>query len=322
MTTNQLPTPVVAADFDKAAAEARLSLAFEAHENGQTGRLVAYAVENGEPRQWNPMTDMHLSNLVHAKAGIEAILKYFLEEAYGSPTLIFVAPKDKLAAVNGTGTMAYVSSRHDPAESVDIEVNGAKLALSVNPQDIPTANNGEMAWQRLRLSPGHVLYAESWEKPFTVRDADPWTFWYCTALSALLSGYTVSVGIGPKLIEKKEQALAVANSDNPVVANETRKYAGRQSAAARREVRANTEVIKEVAAFAGGALALEAGAMIVEANNGDTVDLAVWLKSKPIAIVNAAGVALVPFVMNTGDDTERLAIARTIQSRGLKVVVS
>jgi len=283
-----------------------LNVLLETTANGNSHRLVAYHSD----RPYDPMRDLSLSNnLLACKAGLEMVAKYVAGGVFGNANLILVAPVEKLFATFGTGTMAYVSSAYDPArDAVTVELEGVKYTLTVDQRDIP--NEG---WNRLDLLQGK-LYKRSYEDSFTVRSENPWIFWYCLTGSAMLSeDVNVSISIGPKLIERAQQVMAVVNADNPEEMNEQRRFVNRQAARVNREMRDNLETA-EVQVNAG----VPDADYMVPLYTGGEITLKDWPYRTPIMRRSDGGMLMEPIRLpQWGSDSlaTRLAAATAITSQ-------
>lgn len=234
----------------------------------------------------------------------------------GSAKLLIVAPTEKLAFENGTGTFAYVRSDFVPGkDDITVDVDGTPIFLSVDGADVP--NKG---YRRLHLDGGE-LYAKKWEPVFTHSDEDPFVYWYCRCLSAILEGNNVSVSIGPRLLDDANEIVKVANSDDPQAANAARLYNGRYSSRVQRVVNQHVQEYLGAAKETGTPAQIGASDLIVPLQGGGTISLARFSKSQPIRLATEGGMLLRPRYLTSDTDASRLALATTIREQKLSVVI-
>lgn len=280
--------------------------------NGTSHRLVVYNHEG-----WNPTLDLSLTDLVQARAGLNGIAKNIAGGLHGSAKLLIVAPTEKLAFANGTGTFAYVRNDFVPGvDDITVDLGNTRVFLTVDPADIPV----EKGYRRLHLD-GGSLYAKSWEPVFTARDDDPWTYWYCRAMSATLEGHNVSISIGPKMLDDAKAVMAVVQSDDPAVANEARLYAGRVSSRFGSAVKAQASEMAAVANETGVAPVVAASDLDVPLQSGGFISLKRYTPLVPIYLANASGMQLRARFLTADNDIARLAMAQAIRDNGFVVVL-
>jgi hypothetical protein len=281
--------------------------------NGTSHRLV---VRNGH--DWNPATDLSLLDLSQGRAGLNAIGKWVAGGIKGSAKLLIVAPTAKLAFTNGTGTFAYVRSDFVPGvDDLTIDVDGTPMFLTVDGKDVPNTRG----YRRLHLDGGE-LYAKSWEPIFTHSDEDPFVYWYCRCLSAILEGNNVSVSIGPKLLADAEEVIKVVNSDDKAAANDARLYMGRVSSRFSSDVKANAAEIIGNAVESGRGVTIGASDLIVPLAGGGTISLVRFNKTSPIRVMTEGGQILRPRYLSDDTDVARLAFATTMRQQHLSVVLT
>lgn len=285
--------------------------------NGTSHRLVVYNFP-----EWDAMRDLSLTDLTQAKAGLEAIGKWAAGGIGGNSHLIFVAPIEKLAAQNGTGTMAYVSGDYNPAvDGISVDIAGLSVLVTVDARDIPA--KGE--WRRLHLDGGQ-LYAKAWEHPFSVRDEDAWTYWYCRTL-AVLNGKNanISISVGPKMLADAQAVEKVCNSVDPKAANAERQYIGRATSRFNAEVKNSNEVVSNEISV-GVVPVASAEAITVLSVDGTPVNLATYTTTTPIYVgmVSPTGVVTelkTPYLLSANTDSARVALARVLQMANFRVIL-
>jgi hypothetical protein len=286
-----------------------------------------------EGREWDAAKDLSLLDLSQASAGLEAIANYVSGGVSGTKTLLFVAPIEKLGYEFGTGVMAHVSHQHDPNDGVPVNLNGKKLIVHVDERDIPTEG-----WRRLRLDEG-TLYGSPDEPISTVRGQvggwldssatesaskarkNTWTYWYCKALSAIMTGRNVSVSVGPLTLEKAKQVAEVAESNDPAAANDLRKFVNRRTSRDVRQVAEGVEVTRATLEGDGNSLVTSDEDFLVPSTDGQTVSLKTWPKGQALKWQDAQGLIGRPRFMKVGDTVERMQFARMIQQNGYKLVL-
>ena len=276
--------------------------------NGTSHRLVWYAHNaDGSTKAWDPAHDLSLTDLKQSSAGLEAIAKMVAGGLHGSPTLIVTTPTEKLGYENGTGTFGYVF--YDHQDDIEVDVNGIKVLVHVDPADIPSHGVA-----RVHLDAGQ-LYRKDWEPVFTARDADPFMYWYARAGRTILNGHSVSVSVGPKMLDRAKAVEAVLKATDKVAANNERQYAGRRSSALNNEIRNAVEASKEMAAATGTTVIPNTSDMMVPVYMSTEVcDLSAWPKSQMIRICKDNGMSLRPLSLKDGSPEVRMAIAKTMIS--------
>lgn len=279
--------------------------------NGNAHRMVWYAHNaDGTPKAWDPFQDLSLLDLKQSKAGLEAIAKMTTGGLHGVPTLTINTPTEKLAYLHATGTFGYLFPGH--TGDIDVDVNGTKILLRVDPADVP---NYGIA--RVHMN-GSELYRKHWEEVFTARDADPYIYWYATACSVILSHRNVSVSIGPKMMDDALAIVKVLEADDKLAADSERRYGNRRGSALKRDASETKEDILEVAKQTGVApVANPADLMVpVFGHAGEMVDLGTWPKTRTIPVCMANGLAIKPMVLREGDVADRQSIAKAILKNG------
>jgi hypothetical protein len=286
-----------------------------------------------EGREWDSQKDLALLDLSQANPGLNAIARYVAGDIKGIPTLIQVAPEDKLERDFGTGVFAYVSSEHKPEDSVNIDLNGKTLKLFIDEQDIPM-----QGWWRLKLDSGQ-LYHDLNDPTYTVRgERGGWLntaattsesyqkaikrtsmYWRLKTFQAILAGRNVSVSVGPWALDAAKAVAAVAASEDPKAANDLRLYIGRQT---RRDVKQVVEGIEVARATidAGEDLVASDEDFMVPTVNGGAVSLKSWPKGQPIRWQDPQGLVSRPRFLKVGDAVERMQFARMIVQNGYKLV--
>jgi hypothetical protein len=281
--------------------------------NGTSHRLVVY-----NRKDWNPATDLSLLDLSQGRAGLNSIAKWVAGGIKGSAKLLIVAPTAKLAFANGTGTFAYVRNDFVPGvDDLTIDVDGTPMFLTVDGKDVPNTRG----YRRLHLDGGE-LYAKSWEPIFTHSDEDPFVYWYCRCLSAILEGNNVSVSIGPKLLADAEEVIKVVNSDDRAAANDARLYVGRVSSRFSSDVKANATEIIGNAVESGRGVTIGASDLIVPLAGGGTISLVRFNKTTPIRVMTEGGQILRPRFLSDDTDVARLAFATTMRQQHLSVALT
>jgi hypothetical protein len=281
--------------------------------NGTSHRLVVYNHDG-----WNPQTDLSMLDLVQGRASLNAVAKFVAGGVKGSAKLLIVAPTEKLAFSNGTGTFAYVRNDFVPGtDDVTVDVEGTPIFLTVKSMDIPNTKG----YRRLHLDGGE-LYTKKWEPVFTHSDEDPFVYWYARTLSAILEGNNVSISIGPKLLDDAKAVEVVANSDNPAEANAARLFTGRYSSRFSRKVATQTSELVGAAIESGSGVTVGASDLLVPLASGGTISLVRFNKSTPIRLQTEGGMILRPRYLSSDADVSRLAMATTIRSQKLSVVLT
>jgi hypothetical protein len=281
--------------------------------NGTSHRLVVYSRSD-----WNPSTDLSMLDLSQSRAALNGIAKWVAGGIKGSAKLLIVAPTVKLAFSNGTGTFAYVRNDFVPGvDDLTIDVDGTPIFLTVDGKDVPNTRG----YRRLHLDGGE-LYAKAWEPIFTHSDEDPFVYWYCRCLSAILEGNNVSVSIGPKLLSDAEEVMKVVNSPDKAAANDARLYVGRVSSRFSQDVRANTAEIIGNAVESGQGINVGASDLIVPLAGGGTISLVRFNKVTPIRVMTEGGQILRPRFLANDTDVARLAFASTMRQQKLSVVLT
>jgi hypothetical protein len=281
--------------------------------NGTSHRLVVYNHDG-----WNPATDLSLLDLSQGRAGLNSIAKYVAGGVKGSAKLLIVAPTEKLAFENGTGTFAYVRNDFVPGQDdITIDVDGTPIFLTVKPEDIPDIRG----FRRLHLDGGE-LYAKKWEPVFTHSDQDPFMYWYCRCLSAILEGNNVSVSVGPRLLDDAKEVVAVFNSDDPVAANAARLYNGRYSSRVQRDVNQQVQDYVGNAMETGKPAPIGSSDLVVPLQGGGTISLSRFNKSMPIRLATEGGMLLRIRYLTADTDVARLALAMVIRQQHLSVVIN
>jgi hypothetical protein len=280
--------------------------------NGTSNRIVVYNHDG-----WNPQTDLSMLDLSQGRASLNAIGKFVAGGVKGSEKLLIVAPTEKLAFSNGTGTFAYVRNDFVPGkDDVTIDVDGNSIFLTVSGKDIPNTKG----YRRLHLDGGE-LYSKAWEPTFTHSDVDPFVYWYCRTLSAILEGANVSVSIGPKLLDDAKEIVKVANSDDPQAANAARLYNGRYSSRVQRVVNQHIQDYIGNARETGVPAQIGASDLVVPLQGGGTISLARFNKTMPIRLATEGGMLLRPRYLTSDADASRLALATTIREQKLSVAL-
>ena len=304
MTTTQTLTPTTVATPANVILE---------NPNGTSHRLVVY-----NHKDWNPTTDLSMLDLIQGRASINAVGKWVAGGIHGSAKLLIVAPTAKLAFDNGTGTFAYV--RNDfvvGKDDITIDVNGTPVFLTVKSKDIPDCRG----YRRLHLDGGE-LYAKKWEPVFCNDDEDPFVYWYCRTLSAILEGNNVSISVGPKLLADAEEIVKVVNSPDPAAANDARLYTGRVSSRFSQDVKAQASEIIGNAVESGQGIQIGASDLIVPLAGGGTISLVRFNKATPIRVMTEGGQILRPRFLTNDTDVARLAFATTMRKQQLSVVLT
>lgn len=282
--------------------------------NGTSYRLVYYNHDG-----WDKTRDLSLTDLTQASAGLEAIGKMVAGGYTGGPNLFLVAPEEKVLYQFGTGTMAYVSNQYQKGrDDVVVEIDGMKVILSVDPQDVPT----ELGYQRLHLVSG-TLYAKDYEKqkPLTPRASDPWSFWNCFAVSAMLTGVNVSVSVGPRTMQRARDILDVFNADDKVTAYATHLWAGRESSRVSRDAGTNLAELNALSQETGQPIQVNASDLDVPLRGGGVISLGRFNKTTPIHIATAAGLNLSDRWLKDDTDAARLAMANSLRQHNLVIVL-
>lgn len=272
--------------------------------NGNAKRVVCY----GQP-DWLPERDLSLTQYTQASAGLSAIAKHVTGMLAGSPDLLIVAPLEKLGYENGTGAFAFVSDQFNARKGITVKINGESVFLTVKPEDVPTSTG----WRRLYLDSGE-LYSQDWEEVYTRDGKDPWVYWYCKAMKAIMNGYNVSVSVGPKMWERAESIMEVVNSDNPLEADSARRFIDRETRRFQAEVSDQTVDNHENNAKAGK------GDLIVSDTNGNPVDIGTWNPRKPIRLQKPSGIGLRALEIKDTSVQGRLAICQVIRAKNALVV--
>ena len=303
--------------------------AFLASNEAKTSHRLVWQKEGQD--DWNPNRDLSLLDLQQSAAGLEAIANYVAGGVSGSPTLLFVAPVEKLAYDLGTGVFAHVSDKHDPSEGVEVNVDGRKLIIYVDERDIPTEG-----WRRLRLDEG-VLYSSPDEPDSTRRGQvggwlessnsesaqkakrNTWKYWYCKTMSAILAGRNVSVSTGPLNIDKARAVEAVCLADDPTAANDLRKFTGRQTSRDVGQAKQETEVI--FATTEGGKnLVTDDASYMVPTSDGGMVSMKGWSKDRSVRWMDNTGWISQPRFLKVADDLDILGTVQMILKNGYKLV--
>ena len=280
--------------------------------NGTSHRLVYYNHEG-----WQPEIDLSLTDLIQASAGLEAIGKMVAGGYIGNPNLFLVAPEEKVLFENGTGTMAYVANTYRRGkDDLTVEIGGKKIVLFVDPQDVPDT----LGYRRLHLVKGQ-LYSKNIEPTYGPRDKDPWTFWNCTAVSAILGGSNVSVSVGPRTMQRAQDILGVANAENPTEAYDTHLWAGRESSRVQRSANAHLADYTRQAQETGQAVQVGAGDLDIPLRGGGTISLSRYDKATPIHVATAAGLNLSDRFLKDDTDAARLAMAASLREFNLVIVL-
>lgn len=281
--------------------------------NGTSHRLVVY-----NRKDWNPATDLSMLDLIQGRAALNGVGKWVAGGIHGSAKLLIVAPTVKLSFDNGTGTFAYV--RHDfipGKDDVTVDVNGTPVFLTVKGKDVPNCRG----YRRLHLDGGE-LYAKAWEPVFCNDDEDPFVYWYCRTLSAILEGNNVSISIGPKLLADAEEIIKVVNSPDPAAANDARLYNGRVSSRFSADVKANAAEIIGNAIESGQGITIATSDLVVPLAGGGTISLVRYTKATPIRVMTEGGQVLRPRFLADDTDVARLAFATTMRQQRLSVVLT
>lgn len=281
--------------------------------NGTSHRLVVY-----NRKDWNPATDLSMLDLPQGRAALNAVGKWVANGIHGSAKLLIVAPTVKLSFDNGTGTFAYVRSDFIPGkDDVTVDVNGTPVFLTVKGKDVPNCRG----YRRLHLDGGE-LYAKAWEPMFCNDDEDPFVYWYCRTLSAILEGNNVSISVGPKLLSDAEEIIKVVNSPDPATANDTRLYMGRVSSRFSQDVKATTSEIIGNAIESGKGVTIATSDLIVPLSGGGSISLVRFNKTSPIRVMTEGGQVLRPRFLADDTDVARLAFATTMRQQKLSVVLT
>ena len=286
-------------------------------------------------REWDSYKDLSLLDLSQANPGLNAIARYVSGDVKGIPTLIEVAPEDKLEREFGTGVFAYVSSDHKAEDAIEINLNGKTLSLFVDEQDIPSDG-----WHQLKLDSGK-LYHDPNGVAYTVRgerggwletantESDAYLkaikrtsmYWRLKTFQAILSGRNVSVSVGPWMLDTAKEVAAVAASEDPKAANDLRLFLGRRTRRDTKQVVEATEVVR--ATLEGGDesnLVASEDDFMVPSVKGGMVSLKTWPKGQALQWQDAQGLVGRPRFMKVGDTVERMQFARMIVQNGYKLV--
>jgi hypothetical protein len=314
-----MTTKTITQTSDATSVASKFSVELVSNDAGTSHRLQAMF------HDWNPATDLSLTTLSQAKAGMEAMAKYVAGGFSGNARLFTVAPTEKLAYLNGTGVFAYVRDDYRPGlDDAVVMVGNAQVHLSVRSEFIPP----ERGFRRLRLDGGQ-LYAETWEGYSTSRGeidtdgnismrrwndkltADTFSYWYARCASTLLEENNVSISVGPRMIVEAERIMAVVNAEDPAAANEERRWIGRESS------RGTTEVREAAASMPAGFVANDSD-LQVPLFAGGTISARKFVVGKPIHVMMGA-VPGADKYLRTGTDAERAALASTLINRGWTV---
>ncbi len=285
-----------------------LRAVIESNDAGTSRRLVAYRTTD-----WNPQVDLSLTDLVQARAGLNAIARFLAGDWNGNAHLLFSAPTEKLGYENGTGTMAYVHANFTAADSftvdeTDEDGNTVQRFVTVDPAMVPA--NG---FRRLHLDAGR-LYPKAWETEILPENEDPGLYWHLRTVQALLGGRNISISLGPKTMDDAEAVLEVINSTDVKAANDTRLFANRERGRTIRQTRATTEL------FTAENVSVEDSDLEVSLRGGGTVSLKLFVPSGTVPVVTAAGIALKPLPIVDVSPQGLKALALTINGKGFKVI--
>jgi hypothetical protein len=290
-----------------------------------------------EGRAWDSNKDLSLLDFSQGTTGLNAIAKYVAGDVKGIPTLIEVAPEDKLEREFGTGVFAYVSSDHKPEDAIEIDLNGKTLSLYVNEQDIP-----KDGWNKLKLNGGE-LYHEPKDPTYTVRgERGGWLdtegakpepsasykkhiqetsmYWRLKTFQAILAGRNVSVSVGPWMLDTAKEVAAVASSEDPKAANDLRLFLGRRTRRDVKQVAEATEVVRATLEGNESNLVASEDDFMVPSVSGQMVSLKTWPKGQPLQWQDAQGLVGRPRFLKVGDSVERMQFARMIVQNGYKLL--
>jgi hypothetical protein len=287
-----------------------------------------------EGRAWDSNKDLSLLDLSQANPGLNAIARYVSGDVKGIPTLIEVAPEDKLEREFGTGVFAYVSSDHKPEDAIEIDLNGKTLQLFVEEQDIPSDG-----WHQLKLDSGK-LYHDPNGVAYTVRgerggwletantESDAYLkatkrtsmYWRLKTFQAILAGRNVSVSVGPWMLDTAKEVAAVASSEDPKAANDLRLFLGRRTRRDVKQVAEATEVVRATLEGNESNLVASEDDFMVPSVSGQMVSLKTWPKGQPLQWQDAQGLVGRPRFLKVGDSVERMQFARMIVQNGYKLL--